>query len=569
MKWFDFIPIAILFSDEDGYIISRSGHDEILKLLDHGNVRAGTSIKEYSIGTTAPGICLEEGRTTGLIAEEHYFQSFHWASCIATPIFDQGNNLIGSLDFTSTVDAGKDMNLLIPLLHSIANSIRFELWLKRKLQQLEIYDSYFHNIFHYSDSTLILVNRTGEVVELNRTGQELFRIKSEDVVSQDVRKIIGNSSNLSFPLKRFSNSKINLQTSAGSGTYSMESIPIYDQTGYEIAFLLKLEKRKALTAIARKGPYDTRYSFNDIIGRSEKMKHLVRLARKVSRSRSNILIEGDTGSGKELFAQAIHNESPFSEGPFIAINCAAIPSELIESELFGYEKGAYSGARPGGNVGKFELANEGTIFLDEIHAMDVSAQMKILRVLEDRTLTKIGGNQPIALNIRVIAACSKSLSEEVKNDKFLDALYFRLNVVRLSIPPLSKRKEDIPLLVDYFIKKANLVFQRQIKGITPDALDLLCGYSWPGNVRELKNCIERAFNVSDGQVISVEDISIDDTEVIIPGNTAAKVQTVEETTKSILVDSLNRFDTVKEAAESMGISVSTFYRKMKKYGLSK
>lgn len=568
-EYFDYVPIAILFSDSEGYLLSASGHEEILSLLEQGDVKAGASISENSIGSSAPGICITEGRTVGVIAEEHYYEAFHWASCIATPIHNQEKGLIGALDFTSTVNYGKELNNLIPLLFSISNSIRFELLLKRRLQQMEIYDSYFHNIFHYSGSVLILVNSMGRVIELNRTGQKLFGVRPEEIIHQNVKKLLGSGSKISFPVKGFSSSKTILSTRFGSETYSIQSLPIFDANGNEVAYLLKLEKNKVYAKRSEKTNFVTKYAFNDIIGQSEKMVNLVHFAQKVARTQSSILIEGETGTGKELFAQAIHNGSYCHTGPFIAINCAAFPKELIESELFGYEKGAYSGARREGNTGKFELANEGSLFLDEIHAMDISMQMKILRVIEDRSVTKIGSNAPIPLNIRIIAACSQNLKEEVEKGNFLAALYFRLNVVKLRIPPLRERIEDISLLADHLIKMANVTFRRSIKGLDKKALKILNKHFWPGNVRELKNCIECAFNLCEEQVIPADDILIDEEEFCIMGSKTNKNQTVQEMTKSLLIESLDRFDSVNEAARHMGISVSTFYRKMKKFGLAK
>jgi transcriptional regulator with PAS, ATPase and Fis domain len=567
-KYFDYVPIAIMFSDDEGYLLSASGHEDIMKLLDQGGVKTGASISEGSIGSNAPGICITEGRPAGVIAEEHYYQAFHWASCIATPIHNKEKGLIGALDFTSTVHYGKELNNLIPLLFSISNSIRFELLLKRRLQQMEIYDSYFHNIFHYSGSVLILVNTMGRVIELNRTGQELFSVRPEEIIHQDVKKILGSDSKINPPLKGFSSNKIILPARFGSKAYSIQSMPIFDSNENEVAYLLKLEKTKAVATSSQKTSYITKYSFDDIIGQSKSMVDLVRLARKVSRTQSNILIEGETGTGKELFAQSIHKGRCCHTGPFIAINCAAVPKELIESELFGYEKGAYSGARREGNTGKFELANEGTLFLDEIHAMDLSAQMKILRAIEDRSITRIGGKSSIPLNIRIIAACSLSLKEEVEKGNFLAALYFRLNVVRLRIPKLRERKEDIPLLVDHFIRMANVTFRRSIKSLDNEAMRILQKHFWPGNVRELKNCIECAFNLCEEQVIPAEDILIDSQPINTMQDKTDQKQTVEEMTKYLLMDALDRFDNVKEAAQHLGISVSTFYRKMKKFGLA-
>jgi transcriptional regulator with PAS, ATPase and Fis domain len=345
--------------------------------------------------------------------------------------------------------------------------------------------------------------------------------------------------------------------------YSTESIPIFDRSGNEVAFLLKLEKEKTPKVIPGGVPYKARYTFERIIGTSPKMVNIIEKAKKAAKGGSIILLEGETGTGKELFAHAIHDESSYSKGPFITLNCAAIPSELIESELFGYEKGAYTGALHDGNTGKFELANGGTIFLDEIHAMDLSAQTKILRVIEDRQVTRIGGKYAIPLNIRIIVASSTNLEKKIERGLFIPALFYRLNVVRLSIPSLRERKEDIPSLVDYFISEMNLKFNRSIRGVEPEVLEVMCQYSWPGNVRELRNCIESAFNFCTG-----EEIRLNDLEDIMPFKSKKQAiagRTINEITKDLMMESLSRFGNVKEAANSLGIPKSTFYRKMKKF----
>lgn len=567
-KYYDFIPIAILFSDEDGLLLSASGHDKILKLLAERTVEMGGSIQENALGTTAPGICLAEGRPVTVIAEEHYSQTFHWCSCIAAPIFDQQNNLLGSLDFTSTVEHREKLKALMPLLLNTANSIQFEISLCQRLQQLELFGSYFRSTFEYSDSILILVSRRGKVIYLNRKAQEFFRKAPDEIIDTDVRKILGNESKLTRLFKESPVEKIAFLSHMGTKVYSVESIPIFNQSGMEISYLLTVKKEKIHHAVVPGKVFNTaKYYFKDIIGKSRQNLEVIKKAKRVAGTQSNVLIEGETGTGKELFAQAIHNASPFYRGPFVAINCVAIPHELIESELFGYERGAYTGARKEGNTGKFEQANGGTLFLDEIHAMELSAQMKILRVIEDRHLTRIGGKSQIPLNIRIIVASTKDLEAEVEKGTFLAALYFRLNVVRLRIPLLRERKEDIPVLVDYFIEEANEELNRSIRGIEPEALKALSQYTWPGNVRELKNLIESIFNFCSRDVITLDDLP--QNIKAKPTNESAEGKTIEEITKNLLVESLNRFGNVKEAANSIGISVSTFYRKMKKFGLSK
>ena len=246
------------------------------------------------------------------------------------------------------------------------------------------------------------------------------------------------------------------------------------------------------------------YDFSDIIGESQ--KYLILKAKKIAKTKSTVLIEGESGTGKELVAHAIHEAGQCSHSPFIAINCSAIPQELIESELFGYEKGAFTGAKKEGHAGKFEIANGGSIFLDEIQTINKSVQAKLLRVLEARQVTRIGGTRPIFLDIRVISASSVNLADRVKQGDFLDALYYRLNIVKLCLSPLRERREDIPSLIEFFVKDMSKKFSREIKGVSPDVLEIFSVYNWPGNLRELKNVIESAFNVCEGDYIEINDL---------------------------------------------------------------
>ena len=564
-KYFSFLPLVIFFSDRDGYILSIAGDDKVLKLVGQSMQTAviGGSIKEHIVGTTAPGICLEEKRFAAVNAEEHYLQAVHWASCIATPIFDWEQNLLGCLDFTVTVNDTEKLEHLIPVLLNTANSIHFELTVKRKLEQFELFHSYYRSTFDYSQSILVLVGKKGEVIDLNRNAQETFKISPEEIKNRNVRSILGDKSNIESLFKG-SGGKIILGR-RDSGLFSTESIPIFDRSGKEVAFLLKVEKEKEHKGMAERAANIARYTFKNIIGASPKILTIIEKAKKAAKTESNILLEGETGTGKELFAHAIHNESSYGEGPFVAVNCAAIPRELIESELFGYEKGAYTGALSDGNVGKFELANGGTIFLDEIHTMDLQTQTKILRVIEDRRVTKIGGRYAIPLDIRIIAASTANLAEEMAKGRFLPGLFFRLNVVKLSIPSLRERKEDIPLLVDYFIGEMNQKFKRSIQGVEPEALKIISQCSWPGNVRELRNCIESTFNFCTEDMIRLNDL-VDIITVESTRETSVE-QTMDDITRNLLIDSLKRLGNVKGAARSLGIPISTFYRKMRKFGM--
>ncbi len=244
-----------------------------------------------------------------------------------------------------------------------------------------------------------------------------------------------------------------------------------------------------------------KYFFKDIVGDSSESNNIKSLAKKSANTNSNVLIVGESGTGKELYAHSIHNASNRRLGPFIKINCGAIPAELLESELFGYEDGAFTGAKKGGKKGKFELANGGTIFLDEIGDMPMCMQVKLLRVIQEREVEKVGSNILKKIDVRIIAATNKNLEKLVEKNKFREDLYYRLNVIRINVPSLRERKEDILLISDFLVKKVSDRLGICIKGISKEGKEYLCNYNWPGNIRELENVIERSANLLDSDFV--------------------------------------------------------------------
>lgn len=324
----------------------------------------------------------------------------------------------------------------------------------------------------------------------------------------------------------------------------------------------------------------TKYNFSDIIGQSDAIKQTISNAERTAYSNSTVVLVGETGTGKEVFAQGIHNASHREGKPFIAINCAAIPASLMESNLFGYEEGAFTGAKKGGMPGSFEQADGGTIFLDEISEMDFNLQSKLLRVIQEREVTRIGSNTSIPVNFRIISATNKNLFELVKEKRFREDLYYRLHVIRINIPPLRHREGDIPLLADHFIKKYNYQIGKSIRRIEKDALSALEKYSWPGNVRELENSIEYAVNMVDytddtiqlfhlPQHISLHTSSLKRTKNIrFNDNNWTLEDYVQEYEKEIIMQIMDKSkQKTSVAAKSLGISVSTLWRKMQRYGL--
>jgi PAS domain S-box-containing protein len=314
-----------------------------------------------------------------------------------------------------------------------------------------------------------------------------------------------------------------------------------------------------------------KHTFESIIGKSEKMEWLKAIGGKAAKGSSTVLVLGESGTGKELFAHAIHTNSPRRNEPFIKVNCAAVPENLLESELFGYDDGAFTGARKGGKPGKFELANGGTIFLDEIGDMTLSMQAKLLRVLQEREIERVGSTKTLKIDVRVVAATNRDLEQMIEQGEFRQDLYYRLNIISLHIPPLRERREDIPQLCISLLQKINNRTPHDVEGISPQAMSYLLGYGWPGNVRELENVLERAVNF------------IDDEQFILPEHlppVIKKQYRQRESTDSVKDLAGIRFDAEKQAivkaieaaggnksqaAKILGIHRSGFYQKLRKY----
>jgi transcriptional regulator with PAS, ATPase and Fis domain len=316
--------------------------------------------------------------------------------------------------------------------------------------------------------------------------------------------------------------------------------------------------------------YQARWYLDDLIGQDSEFIKVKSLAYHLSKTVSNILITGESGTGKELFAHAIHNASSRYLGPFVRINCAALPESLLESELFGYEEGAFTGARKGGKPGKFELANGGTIFLDEIGDMPLTMQTKLLSVLQERVVERVGGTRMITVNVRVIAATNRDLESMVMNKEFRQDLYYRLNVVSLKIPPLRERTADIPIIISELMYRINKKLQTNIYNISARALQLLQGYAWPGNVRELENILERAINLADmnhDKYLSYRNFpSLTDKFSVNRQETL--MEAMENLEKEMILKTLKEVNGNKtHAARQLGIHTSALYRKLNKYRL--
>jgi len=412
--------------------------------------------------------------------------------------------------------------------------------------------------------------------------EEIIRTNAVDLVLSDLKMPSMNGLELLRRVQAISPTTIFIiMTAYGSvdtavkaikeGAYDYLTKPInIDQLELLLARALKSRELEAEN-IYLKEQLEKRFGLENMIGHSRAMENVFELIRQISPSNATILITGKSGTGKELVARAIHQQSPRKNKPFVPIHCAALSPSLLESELFGHEKGAFTGAI-NQKKGKFEIADGGTIFLDEVNEIPLEMQVKLLRFLEMREFERVGGNRSIQVDVRLLAASNSDLQVMVKEHLMREDLYFRLNVVKIELPPLRDRREDIPLLVHAFINEFSQVDRKKVTGITPEALGILQYYDWPGNVRELRNCIESMVVLAKKPILDEDDIPAEirrlQTDIPVfssPDSLNIKTMEKELIRAAIAQASGNK----KRAAEQLGISRRTLYRKMEEYGLTR
>jgi len=431
---------------------------------------------------------------------------------------------------------------------------------------------------------IVYVNKDGIVEMLSRAYAEFLSVDRDWAIGRHVRDVIENT-RMDVVTKTGKSEVAQVQEINGRNMIATR-IPIFvngkvvgavgkvlfrdvDELNTLYLRINNIQKELNLYRDEFKKANKASYALESIIGESPGMKQLKDLVKKVGNTNSNVLILGESGTGKELFAHAIHNNSKRVDAPFIKVNCSAIPFELLESELFGYEEGSFTGARKGGKIGKFKAADGGTIFLDEIGELPMSMQAKLLRVLQDREIEKIGSNISEKVDVRVIAATNKNLENMVNEGHFRLDLFYRLNVVNIRVPSLRERREDIPVLAKYLMEKISEKEGIRVDGISFKALDFLKNYDWPGNVRELENTLERAINFMDDETrILAKHLPPKITGVSSYDSMRTLKETIEEIEKEVI---LNRLILAKgnksEAAETLGISRTSLYDKLLKYNI--
>ena len=524
----------------------------------------GSRLLESVQGTNCTGLAIAEDRLVYVLAEENFAAGLRQRRmhCAAAPIRDAQGKTLGIL--TLTAEPGWFHSHTLGTVQAAAEAVSRQLALQELLEQQQA-------VLEVLNEGLVVLDGQGRIKAINRYGRQLFR------VGLDL---------LGCPFERLGQSDLTQEILRHSGLRDLDCtfvLPDRSQLACLVSVcaleqggrIVSLRENRRIREITRRiiGTQAS-YTFDTIEGQSRAIQDALHLGRIASRSDSTTLIFGESGTGKELFAQAIHNASARASGAFVAVNCGAIPRDLVQSELFGHVEGAFTGSARGGSAGKFELADGGTIFLDEIGDMSFDAQVSLLRVLQEGEVTRVGAKKSQRVDVRIIAATHRNLSQAVADGAFREDLYYRLNVLNLTVPPLRMRREDIALLALHFLGRCARSLHKAVQGISREALVLLSAYGWPGNVRELENVIERATNLASTAQIEACDLPLEIVQgqrrvvledVPVPGG-APGLGAVEA--NAICAALRDTKGNIRLAAQQLQVSRGGLYNKIKRYGLS-
>ncbi len=570
-----------ILTDEEGCILSMIGDESILSEAFSLKMVPGAYMDEKSIGTNAMGTSIVEGKPIQVSGKEHYIEAYHRWTCSGAPIRDAKGKIIGALDLTGYSQFVHSHTL--GMVVAAAKAIEKMLEIKRYNEKLNFAKKYTETIIDSITAAILTSDLEGNIKTVNKHTFEMFGYDEEELKNMKIWQLFegwdwvkGESIKSG---KSILDEDVYVNSRMNKLQYSLTTYPILDdnQRLSDIILVFKEVKKVRKTASKIMGRQAI-YTFDKIIGKNKNFLKVMEYAKKIANSRSNTLIMGESGTGKELFAQAIHNYSERHKESFVAINCGALPKSLIESELFGYEEGAFTGAKRSGHPGKFEIADGGTIFLDEIGEMPLDMQTRLLRVIEEGTVSRIGSTREIVVDVRIIAATNKDLNEEVKKGNFRKDLFYRLNVLPLRLPPLRERKDDIPILIDYFMGRISKRLNKKAIQIPDKYMDLLLSYDWPGNIRELENLVELIINTESIPMSLEKKHIIADTntkcnynyEVFnsADSNSQDEVLTLEEVEKQHIIKALNRFNgNISLTAKALGIGRNTLYRKIKNFNI--
>jgi PAS domain S-box-containing protein len=559
----------VTLAEKKGCVLLVKGDPEIMEMAGQSYYGPGCLRTVQHAGTNAIGVCLVEGKPIQLTGAEHYNVHLHPWTCSSAPIWDSRGQILGVLTLSGR-SIGRHKHTLA-LVTAAAETIESQLRERELTEEKLRLSSMLGLVFNSISDGVIAVDMDLKITHINKTGAEMLGLKGENLAGKSLEEELRPENTLLHAFKTrnyFSGMEIGFGCPEGHKSFMCSVDPIRDSSGHGIGAIITLAEKRQVISIAKKiGGNYAKYRLSDIKGKDPELLRQLELARIAAKTNSRVLIMGESGTGKELVAQAIHNESNRKSEPFVAISCATIPRDLIESELFGYRGGAFTGARREGHVGKFELANRGTLFLDEVNGLPLDLQAKLLRALQQNEILRLGDTRPIPIDVRVLAASNCDLMNEVEKANFRKDLYYRLNVVEIFIPPLRNRILDIELLIEHIMKRLCREMGIPRPKISQEALEDLKRYHWPGNVRELENCMERALLLAQGKTI--ERIHIAGRIMKESGNGEKTPASLRQSYKRIIEKTLDQCGgNLSMAARQLKIARSTLYRKMKEFGLN-
>lgn len=558
--------------DFEGFFLCSCGDPVLMRESEMNGLVTGCDVGLSSIGTNAAGLCLSLKRPVQVLGSEHYNRNLHNLNCSATPIYASGSILLGALNILSY--AAPQNRQTLGLTKSLAMSIEKQLALARTVKSLKISNTQLNTIMEYLPQGVISLCNSGKVDDYNQKVLELFSIAPKikrDIRTEKIKQIIAQ---LPSPAddRQLSDRECTITIGKRKKSFLINTRKIEDGE----KTLLLIEDSSRIMSLSAVQANRTSYTFDDIIGDCPDIKKAIELATMVATTNSSVLLVGESGAGKELFAQAIHAASDRSRHPFVAINCGAIPADIIESELFGYEAGAFTGAREAGKAGRLEAASGGTLFLDEVEAMPLSFQVKLLRAFSSRGIVRVGGINDIPIDIRIISASKVDLQREIDEGRFREDLYYRIATFPLDIPPLQKRGSDIRLLAKHFLYMLQAEYALTEIFVEEPFFEALESHSWRGNVRELRNTIERAVLMSLGQEkLAIEHLPeplqqswmtkklkkrAEGTILQEPDDGRAYLKIVEDTAIAMVLE--EERGNISRSAKRLGIARSTLYQKI-------
>ncbi len=574
--------IAWLLCSPDGRILEISSHNqEISELLKSSGMIVSSMLDEKNAGTNAVALAIQNGQPSFCHGAEHFLKKLHPFSAASAPFYGTDGTLKGYMALIGLLPETDALLLMVAIL-LLVQLYDKELRISRFKDLYKDLKKQFTRIYNDDLKPIVMVNRNAYIRQMNPAAMKFFNYFDRSNIDE---KNLDKLASFKPAAKEIAQSaiactdkNIEIHISDQHLDVTYDKIPLYSESDEFLGNILIFNEKGERSNAKNETVSEAKYTFDNIIGRTPNIVMAKELATRAAKTSVSILLVGPSGTGKEMFAHSIHNASNRKKFPFVAINCAAIPREIAESELFGYADGAFTGASKGGRTGKLEFADKGTVFLDEIGDMPIELQAKLLRLLEDRSITRIGESKEIPINIRIIAATNRDIPQLIEKGEFREDLYYRLNVSSIKLPPLSDSVEDIPEFVQNFIEYFNELMGKKVKGVDEEIMKNFKSYSWPGNIRELRNAIEFAVMLNSGEeLITWKDLP-GQFRMALLYKDPADIQSrdpllqerigIENSEKTMYQKAITMANSnMTEAARILNVGRSTLYRKIRKFGL--